>query len=242
MKVGSEYYFYHNDHLGTPQKMIAVNGLVVWAAKYSSFGKAEVDPGFGVENNLRFPGQYFDGETGLHYNWYRHYDPDTGRYLTPDPSGLAGGINPFVYVLNNPINYKDYSGLECEDCPGGEWEGSSFLGIGAAWGIVVTVDRVFWKCKTSSASCEAVYFCFGGGAIGEASIDVVGTAKATGANKSSDLTGWSTGWRGVTPYGSATRTVGVGNGSVVEHVSGGASLGVGFAKITCMTLSSTCGE
>ncbi len=114
MKVGAEYYFYHNDHLGTPQKMTAVNGLVVWAAKYSSFGKAEVDPGSGVENNLRFPGQYFDGETGLHYNMHRYYDPETGRYLTPDPIGLAGGINPFVYANNNPINLIDPLGLYCK--------------------------------------------------------------------------------------------------------------------------------
>ncbi|MCP4669908.1 MAG: RHS repeat-associated core domain-containing protein [Desulfobacula sp.] len=91
--------------------MTAVNGAVVWSAKYSSFGKAEVDPSSTVENNLRFPGQYYDGETGMHYNWHRYYDPDTGRYLTPDPIGLAGGINPFVYSLNNPINYIDPSGL-----------------------------------------------------------------------------------------------------------------------------------
>jgi RHS repeat-associated protein len=60
---------------------------------------------------LRFPGQYYDAETGLHYNYHRYYDPDTGRYLTPDPIGLAGGINPFVYVQNNPINMIDPWGL-----------------------------------------------------------------------------------------------------------------------------------
>ena len=67
MKVGGQYYFYQNDHLGTPQKLTAVNGAVVWSAKYSSFGEAEVDISSTITNNLRFPGQYFDQETGLHY-------------------------------------------------------------------------------------------------------------------------------------------------------------------------------
>jgi RHS repeat-associated protein len=60
---------------------------------------------------LRFPGQYFDEETRLHYNWHRYYDPSTGRYLTPDPIGLGGGINPYVYVQNDPVNLVDPEGL-----------------------------------------------------------------------------------------------------------------------------------
>ncbi len=68
MKIGSQYYFYHNDHLGTPQKMTSISGAVVWSATYSSFGKAVVDADSTVENNFRFPGQYCDIETGLHYN------------------------------------------------------------------------------------------------------------------------------------------------------------------------------
>ncbi|BBO91770.1 hypothetical protein DSCOOX_49500 [Desulfosarcina ovata subsp. ovata] len=110
MKIGTEYYYYHNDHLGMPQKMTSVSGAVVWRATYSSFGQASIDTEV-VENNLRFPGQYYDAETGLHYNYHRYYDPATGRYLTADPIGLEGGINIFAYTSNNPVNLIDPFGL-----------------------------------------------------------------------------------------------------------------------------------
>ena len=64
-------------------------------------------------------GQYFDQETGLHYNYHRYYDPTTGRYLKPDPIGLAGGINLFAYVENNPLSAIDPFGLEGLAIPGG---------------------------------------------------------------------------------------------------------------------------
>jgi RHS repeat-associated protein len=85
---------------------------VVWSAYYSSFGKAEVDPESTVVNNLRFPGQYFDAETGLHYNWWRCYEPKVGRYLRIDPIGFESGLNLFVYVQNSPLNWVDPSGLQ----------------------------------------------------------------------------------------------------------------------------------
>jgi len=112
MKVGSEYYFYQNDHLGTPQKLTAVNGAVVWSAKYSSFGEADVDPSSIVTNNLRFAGQYFDRETGLHYNYHRYYDPVSGRYTEKDPINFAGGdLVLYSYGYNNPQKYWDNNGL-----------------------------------------------------------------------------------------------------------------------------------
>ena len=113
MKVGSEYYFYHNDHLGTPQKITAVNGTIVWDAKYSSFGEATIEVAT-VENNLRFPGQYYDSESGLHYNYYRFYEPKLGRYLRTDPIGVAAGCNLFLYTWNNPANLVDSFGLISE--------------------------------------------------------------------------------------------------------------------------------
>jgi RHS repeat-associated protein len=126
------WYWFINDHLGTPQKMVDESGSVVWAAAYAPFGEARVYQDE-VVNNLRFPGQYYDVETGLHYNWHRYYDPRTGRYLRADPIGLAGGMNVYVYAQNNPANLIDPHGLM-------DWKlmASSSLGIvGNGLGVFV---------------------------------------------------------------------------------------------------------
>jgi RHS repeat-associated protein len=106
------FYFYLNDHLGNPQYVTNENAVVVWEARYLPFGQAIVNGHSTVENNFRFPGQYYDGETGLHYNYHRYYDPKTGRYMTADPIGLLGGINLYVYALNNPLRHTDSMGLD----------------------------------------------------------------------------------------------------------------------------------
>ncbi len=110
LKQDGEYYFYQNDHLGTPQKLVGVNGAVVWSAHYTAFGEADVQVET-IVNNLRFPGQYYDEETGLHYNFQRYYEPRSGRYMSADPIGLQGGINLFAYALNHPGNEIDPVGL-----------------------------------------------------------------------------------------------------------------------------------
>jgi RHS repeat-associated protein len=90
---------------------------IVWNAGYSAFGETNILIE-AVENPLRYPGQYYDKETGLHYNYLRYYSPRVGRYITPDPIGLAGGNNPYVYVGNNPMNKIDPFGLvEGSACP-----------------------------------------------------------------------------------------------------------------------------
>jgi len=88
---------------------------VVWDADYRPFGAATVTGALAF--NLRFPGQYYDDETGLHYNYFRDYDPATGRYIQSDPIGLQGGWNSYGYVSGNPVMRVDPSGLICWHVP-----------------------------------------------------------------------------------------------------------------------------
>lgn len=110
-------YYVHTDHLGTPRKITrpADNGLM-WRWDPDTFGSVTptTNPaGLGVFiYNLRFPGQYYQAETGLMYNYYRDYDPQTGRYLESDPIGLRGGINTYGFVGANPISRRDPFGLK----------------------------------------------------------------------------------------------------------------------------------
>jgi len=115
--LGQETVLYlHTDHQGTPRLATDQTGTVVWRWVGSAFG--EVGPNEDPDNdgnlttiNLRYPGQYFDSETGLHYNWNRYYDPKIGRYLSSDPVGLVAGLNTYAYVEGNPINFTDPDGL-----------------------------------------------------------------------------------------------------------------------------------
>ncbi|MGH8451532.1 RHS repeat-associated core domain-containing protein, partial [Pseudomonas sp.] len=108
-------FHYQLDHLGTPQELTAPDGEIVWSAHYRAYGEiARHDVGK-VDNPLRFQGQYFDAQSGLHYNRHRYYHPDIGRYLTPDPVKLAGGINAYQYAPN-PTGWVDPLGLSA-NCP-----------------------------------------------------------------------------------------------------------------------------
>lgn len=110
-----EISFYQCDHLGTPQELTDYEGKVEWSAQCKAWGEAkqaisEAAYKAGVRNPIRFQGQYFDEETGLHYNRHRYYDPDIARYLTQDPVGLLGGINTYAYAPN-PVGWLDPLGL-----------------------------------------------------------------------------------------------------------------------------------
>ncbi len=105
--------WYVNDHLGTPQRVIDSDKVVIWEGSQEPFGNTTVSINT-LGNDFRFPGQQFDNESNLHYNYYRYYDPSIGRYIKPDPIGLNGGINLFGYANSNPINNFDFYGLK--DC------------------------------------------------------------------------------------------------------------------------------
>ena len=107
--------YYHNDLNGLPEQLTEADGHNVWQATYRVWGNTleEVrEPYYIEEQNLRFQGQYLDRETGLHFNTFRFYDPDVGRFTTPDPIGLAGGGNLYQYAPN-PIGWMDPWGWAC---------------------------------------------------------------------------------------------------------------------------------
>ena len=105
---GNELFYVRTDHIARPVFATDANGTVVWEASYLPFG--------GVQNatggpDLRFPGQWFQSESGLHQNWMRDYDPTLGRYLQADPLGLIDGASVYGYALQNPGRYVDPEGL-----------------------------------------------------------------------------------------------------------------------------------
>ena len=153
----------HADHLGTPRVITDGEGKTVWSWSLHDdpFGENAPTSTSGYTFHLRFAGQYYDQETGLHYNLQRYYDPTVGRYLTSDPMGLSAGINTYAYVHGNPLGYIDAYGLS-------EWRQGAvdfFASVlnEATWGVsgwanerwnLVNVD----ECSGSYAAGQAVMF------------------------------------------------------------------------------------
>ncbi|RBA25836.1 RHS repeat-associated core domain-containing protein, partial [Taylorella equigenitalis] len=114
--VAPAVYHYVNDQIGTPQILMNADQEVVWEAQSKAWGDTVISAPVsddGVINNHRFQGQYFDAESELHYNTFRYYDPEIGRYISLDPIGLLGGLNNYQYALD-PIFHIDPLGLRSE--------------------------------------------------------------------------------------------------------------------------------
>jgi len=109
--------YIHTDHLAIPRLATAVDKTVGWRWDSDAFGKGMVNrdvdgDGFFVVINHRFPGQYYDNESELHYNYFRYYDSHSGSYVTSDPIGLRGGVNTYLYAKGSPLNHVDPFGLD----------------------------------------------------------------------------------------------------------------------------------
>ena len=162
---GTKHYAIQSDHLNTPRRLIQSDGQVAWQWAYSAFGDEQptiasnrfantaLNQSFGtttvpaVTFNLRYPGQYFDQESNLHYNYHRSYSATIGRYTQTDPIGLDGGWNRFGYVGGNPLSFTDPLGQNT--ITGGAVIGGSIAGppgaiVGGLLGLgaLVLIDKL----------------------------------------------------------------------------------------------------
>lgn len=144
-------WYVHSDHLNRPIKMTDDSKAVVWDAIYRPFGEIVSITGSG-SNNLRFPGQYFLIESGLHYNWYRHYDPTIGRYTQPDSSEFVDGPSIYAYARSNPAQNFDPNGRNSIAIGAGTGAAvggplgavaGAIVGVGVAVGGYILWDRYF---------------------------------------------------------------------------------------------------
>ncbi len=113
--VGSDIAFAVNDVLGRTLEWVQADGTVLWRSTASTWGE---EPSPAANASRRFPGQFHDPETGFHYNFYRYYDPQLGRFLSADPTGLAGGFNEYAYATS-PVEWIDPMGLSRRTPAGG---------------------------------------------------------------------------------------------------------------------------
>ncbi|MDY6994418.1 MAG: RHS repeat-associated core domain-containing protein, partial [Pseudomonadota bacterium] len=116
--AGNRYFIFCN-HVGTPIRVEDEMAQTVWQAQVSPYGTIEVEVGASFSMPLRFAGHYYDSETGLHYNRFRYYDPQLGRYMQSDPQGIGGGLNLYAYAKGNPLRWVDVRGLGCGGDDGG---------------------------------------------------------------------------------------------------------------------------
>ncbi len=150
-EMGVVLSYLHADHLGRPAFATDSSGEIIWDGGITTPFGLEIETMGALTQNLMFPGQYKDEETGFYHNWHRTYDPTLGRYLQSDPIGLAGGLNRYAYVGGNPVSWVDpdgqtaipfseVTGLMTEEMrlrpfrgKNPYWMGGLFVGATGAW-------------------------------------------------------------------------------------------------------------
>jgi RHS repeat-associated protein len=152
--VERDLVYLHTDHLGTVVKATDEERTIVWDAVRDPFGRRHVKVEL-VEMPLGFSGQYYDQESGNFYNYFRDYDPTTGRYLQSDPIGLRGGLNTYVYVKSNPLSWVDVYGLE------------GFLTIHASSGFVLGSVHSWLEYNKTGGSGPQTWGTFGNDPYGK---------------------------------------------------------------------------
>jgi RHS repeat-associated protein len=193
------------DHLGAPHQIADAAGNVGWLWNHDPFGNGV--PGGTFSYDLRFPGQFYDQNAKLHYNYHRDYDPNSGRYIESDPIGFRGGINTYAYVGGNPVGAADLYGLDTTGVGvGGGYQIGPFSGNGS----------ITYVCDKEGNTGVAVTV--GGGLQGGAGAGASGGVTFSGSNAPTigDLGG---------PFGYANGTGGAGLGGSAGGFAGSSSNG-----------------
>ncbi|MEU6222870.1 DUF6531 domain-containing protein [Streptomyces sp. NPDC047042] len=150
--IDRRFFAIVTDQIGTPTELVDENGDIAWRTRSTLWGTTTWNRDATAYTPLRFPGQYHDPETGLHHNYFRHYDPETGRYLTLDPLGLDPAPNPVAYV-DNPHTLCDPLGLTPCDEADVTWGGRVRYGApgpgGRATGMEATIEADMTGGKTN---------------------------------------------------------------------------------------------
>ncbi|MFV3340617.1 RHS repeat-associated core domain-containing protein, partial [Pseudomonas sp. NY15349] len=147
-------YYFHTDQIGTPLELTDSNGKMVWQATYRSWGEIEQITVNKIEQNLRLQGQYLDFEIGLHYNLFRYFDPEIGRFITQDPISLQGGYNLYEYAPNT-LTWIDPFGL-CKSAASGDKGRSKAMHDLERNGFKIVAEEVTMKVNGSRVRADFV--------------------------------------------------------------------------------------
>lgn len=230
---GVSLYYVHTDHLNTPRRISRPSdNVVIWRWDGDPFGTTAANQDPDGDSNvfvyqLRFPGQYFDPETGMHYNYMRDFDSQTGRYIESDPIGIRGGLNTYVYANANPVKFVDPAGLD--PWVGGSAGGRVDILIGGYGARTGTLTNT----KTGE-TCVVAYRCvnIGVGALGALGAEVSGSLLGPRCGRNLDGLGISLTFDAVAPgapgIGASIDLTGAGVGAGVGP-TGGAGIFGGFS-------------